>query len=206
MALPSLFILFITLVILFQYNLRKNTKIENKMKEAFWKNERDSLVVRKKDFTDEDYIHIPDTPLVLESTETFEEGDKLYYKQLVRQLNQLETLDMMNFSDMTNTEIRLAFGTANQTIVQNNEVNYNNYLKTLAKLSKLYEDYKLYPSAISILERCIAMNSDYKEHFLHLGAMYRKTNQQVSLKALITKADALESPMKKGLVDALKSL
>ncbi len=206
MAFPSFFIIFIILVVLFQYHLRKNMRIEEQAKEKFWQKEKESLIVRKKNFSQEDYIKIPDDNLPLDKVPDFSQSDLMYYKQLIHQLHQLEPLDKMNFSHLSNTDIRLQFGTANQTIIQNNETNYNNYLQVLGKLAKLYLDNNDRDMAQGILERCIAMKSDYRDHFMGLASLYADTGRRQALEDLIQKAESLESPLKKGLTQSLKSL
>lgn len=206
MAFPSFFIIFIILVVLFQYHLRKNMRIEEQAKEEFWQKEKESLIVRKKNFSPEDYIKIPDDNLDLDEKPNFNQSDLMYYKQLIHQLHQLEPLDKMNFSHLSNTDIRLQFGTANQTIIQNNETNYNNYLQVLGKLAKLYQDNDDHETAQGILERCIAMKSDYRDHYMTLASLYVETGRKQALLDLIQKAESLESPLKKGLVESLKSL
>ncbi len=206
MAVFSVFIIFIILVVLFQHHLRKNMRIEEEAKEKFWQKEKSSLIVRKKEFTESDYIKIPKDQVTFDLEPSFEKGDLMYYRQLIRKLHQLEKLDMMNFSHLSNTEVRLQFGTANQTIIQNNESNYNNYLQVLGKLAKLFADNNEHTMAIKILERCIAMKSDYRDHFILLGHLYSNSGNYVAIKELIKQAEALNSPLKKGLITSLKSL
>jgi len=205
MAFPSFFIIFIILIVLFQHHLRKNMRLENQAREQFWAKEQKSLIVRRKDFSSTDYILIPKNTLDLSQPPNLDLGEKLYFKQLLKQINALEEQDMMNFSNLTNSEIRLKFGTANQTVISNNELNYNNYLKALAIIAKFFIEYTQDEKAIDILERCIEMNSDYTDHFITLAKLYQKHSQNVKLKQLLLTASNLETPLKKGLLEKLKS-
>lgn len=64
--------------------------------------------------------------------------DGLGKANLYRQQKYLFTLlnkKMVNFSHMTNTDLRLHYGTATLTSIENYEDNYNNFIKTLYILS-----------------------------------------------------------------------
>jgi hypothetical protein len=206
MAFPSFFIIFVISIFVFQHHLRKNNKIENKAKNEFWQKERKSLVVRKKEFSKEDYI-VPDiTNLTLSIPKDMVPGDELQLKQLVKKIKDLSTHDMMNFSDLSNTELRLRFGTANQSIITNNEYTYNNFLKALASYANLMNDYNLAEESMIALEQCISLGSDFSEHFSHLGQLYINKHMQTELNSLKETANNLISLNKKGILEKLESL
>jgi tetratricopeptide (TPR) repeat protein len=113
---------------------------------------------------------------------------------------------MMNFSNLSNTEVRLKFGTANQSIITTNEYNYNNYLRTLSEYAGIMADNNNVPEAINAYEQCIALKSDYSNHFIELGKLYKTQNMSTQLKELFEKAELLESLNKKGILEKLESL
>lgn len=206
MAFPSFFIIFVILIFIFQHHLRKNIKAENKSKDEFWQKEQSSLVVRKKEFTQDDYIVPKIDELSLAVPPNMEAGDELQLKQLIKRIKDLSSLDMMNFSQLTNTEIRLKFGTANQSIVTNNEYTYNNYLKTLASYAYLMNEYSNKTESIIALEQCISLGSDYSEHFHYLAKLYLEDHSTDKYKQLIDKVNKMTTLNKKGILEKLESL
>lgn len=206
MAFPSFFIIFVILIFIFQHHLRKNMKAENKSKDEFWQKEQSSLVVRKKEFTSEDFITPNIEELSLTIPPDMDPGDELQLKQLIKRLKDLSSLDMMNFSQLSNTEIRLKFGTANQSIVENNEYTYNNYLKALASYAYLMNEYKNKAESITALEQCISIGSDYSEHFHYLGKLYLEDRKVDEYKQLIDTASKMTTLNKKGILEKLESL
>lgn len=206
MAFPSFFIIFLIIIFVFQHHLRKNRKIEEQQKQAYWSKEQASLVVRKKEFSPDDYIHPSIDTLKLDTPTSLSEAEKLYLDQLISSIKSLSTADMMNFSHLTNTEIRLQFGTANQTIITNNEQNYTLFLKALGQYAKLMLEHKEIQEATSALEECIRLNSDFSEHYIQLGIIYHSQNNSSQLEILIAKANQLNSINKKGILDKLESL
>lgn len=206
MAFPTLFILFLIGIFIFQHHLRKNMKIEDKTKDEFWRKEQSSLVVRKKEIAPEDYI-IPDiSELSFQLPEDMEPGDELQLKQLIKRIKDLSTHDMMNFSNLSNTDLRIRFGTANQSIITNNEYTYNNFLKALASYAHLINEYKHPEESIIALKQCISLGSDYSDHFVYLGQLYLDLHMPNDFSDLKTIANSLETSNKKGILEKLESL
>lgn len=206
MAFPSIFIIFVIALFVFQHHLRKNMKVEDKAKDEFWRKEQASLVVRKKEISPEDYL-VPDiSKLSFNIPEAVEPGDELQLKQLIKRIKELSTHDMMNFSDLTNTDIRIKFGTANQSIITENEYTYNNFLKALASYAHLMNDYSQKDESIMALEECVSLGSDYSDHFVLLGQLYLDNQMTSELNKLKETVSKLETSNKKGILDKLESL
>lgn len=206
MAFPTVFILFVILIFVLQHHLRKNTKLNDKAKDDFWQKEQASLVVRKKEFTPKDYIVPNIANLTLSIPEDLAPDDALQLKSLVKRIKDLSKQDMMNFNYLTNTELRLKFGTANQTIITNNENTYNNFLKALASYAFFMNDNNHINESIQALEQCIELGSDYSEHFIYLGQLYINQHLNSDLQELIDTANNLNSLNKKGILEKLESL
>ena len=206
MAFPSFFIIFIIFILVFQHHLRKNNKIERKLKDEFWQKEESSLVIRKKEIPQEYYIHSDISSLSLSIPENIDPGDKGQVKQLIKRIKDLSNQDMMNFNQLSNTELRLKFGTANQSIITNNEYTYHNFLKTLASYASLMKEYDKGDESIKALELCISLGSDYSQHFYALGQLYldqHMTSKLKHLKQIVLDRDFLNQ---KGILNKLESL
>ncbi len=193
MAFPSIFIIFVIFVVLFQYHLRKNMRQENINREQFWNNEEKSLSTRRKEFNDDDYIKPNLSKLSFPTVPSLNPGQTLHYKQVKNRLQELSSMDLMNFSNLTNTELRIRFGTANQTVITQNEANYNNFLKSLADYGHLMIEFEEINEAIVAFEECIRLGSDYSDHFLTLAQLYLQKKQRYKLTDLIEKAESLDS-------------
>jgi len=205
MAFPTVLVFLLITIVVIQIRLQKSTRLDQASKEEFWEKEQQSLVVRKKAFHAEDFIQVPEDGLELRKPSKLDQGDQLYYSQLIQTNRQLEQEDMMNFSHLSNTDLRIRYGTANQTIVAENEANYNNYLNNLAKLADIYKKYDDDSQAIAILERCIAMNSDTSKHYLALGELYHGNHMNHKLLPLIDLVEKSDLRLKKGLLESLRS-
>ncbi|WZL80664.1 hypothetical protein QBE53_12730 [Vallitaleaceae bacterium 9-2] len=193
MSFPSIFIIFIILVALFQHHLRKNMRQENQNRAQFWSKEEKSLSTRRKELHPEDYITPNLTWLTLPDIPSLEAGQKIHYQQVSKHLQELSTMDMMNFSNLTNTEVRIRFGTANQTIITQNEANYNHFLKALAEYGHLMIELEEYQEAIHAFEEAIRIGSDYSDHYITLAKLYAQHHQHQKLSDLKHKASSLDS-------------
>jgi len=192
MGFPTIFALFVIVALLFNYRLNKITRIERKAKVAYWETERDSLSVRRKDFAQEDYLRPDMTALTFPNLDV-KDYDLVLYESLKSKILALSSKDMMNFSHLTNTEIRLQFGTANQTTIADNEANYNSYLKALADYGKFMNEQGELPEAIAALEECIRMKSEYSRHYLYLAQLFSTTKNEEAFHQLCEKASYIDA-------------
>ena len=206
MAFPSIFIIFLIFVFIFQHHMRKTTRQEKLNREKFWNEEKKSLSTRRKNFSQSDYI-IPNlSKLTYPTIISIEPGQHLHYQQVTHQLKELSSMDLMNYSDLTNTEIRIRFGTANQTVIAQNEANYNRFLKVLAEYGYLMLEFEEVEEAIIAFEECVRLGSDYSNHYLTLAHLYLQKNQDYKVSKLKEKAQALNSLNKSVILKKLATL
>jgi hypothetical protein len=205
MGIPSIFILFLSLVFVLQHNLRKSKKTDQALKDQFWSKEKQSLTVRKKSFSESDYIRPSLDSLNFDKFTPSLPADRLQHQQLIQDLNRLVVLDMMNFSHMSNSEIRIAYGTANQTVVTDNEEHYNQFLKTLAKYGHFMLDHEESYEAEAAFRLAIDLGSDYTDHYLSLATLYENSNKKEAIQPLIQQANELTSLSKDSIIKKLNN-
>lgn len=203
---PLLYIWTIIAFFVFHHHLRKNAKAQEDVTKAFWKKEESSLVVRKKELVDEDFIHPSLTGDQLKGEDWYKTQDQSALFRYEQHLKELLDKPMVNFQHMSNTDLRLNFGTANLTVVREYEENWNGYLTNLFTLGK-----KLFESgetdySIQLLEEGIEMGTDNRYHFLLLGQHYKATKNHQAFDDLVVRAQSLESLTKTALLKALEDL
>ena len=202
---PSFFILFLTFLFLWIYNLRKRQKTYEAERQAFWNKEQESLVVRKKDIPAELYFQ-PDIRQLQFPELTPEHSGQAKYQKLKKQLNDSVHLPMLSLSDLTNTEIRLSFGTANQPIITQAEENYSAYLGFLYDYALFAKEQQWIDEAIAALEEAIRLKSDISKHFMLLGDLYQISSNPFGIQKLLILAEAIHSPSKAKIVEYLTNL
>lgn len=206
MAFPIVFIWFLIAIFIFRHHLRKNSKAQESLTNAFWEKEESSLVVRKKDLAPEDYIH----PTL--TADAFRDLD--YYKahhienqfRHAEYLTQLLEQPMVNFQHTTNTELRLHYGTAMITAIEAYENSFLAYTNTLFQLAKAVLEAGDHAFALLLLEEGIQVGTDNRGHFLLLAKIYKDNGEKEKLAQLLQKAKSLQSLTKEALLRDLIQL
>lgn len=206
MSFPVMFIWFLIAIFIFRHHMKKNSKATDEAHKKFWDKEEASLVVRKKDLEEKDFLHPALDPSLQREEDYFKALDD---PSLFRQQTFLFTLldkNMVNFAHISNTDLRLQYGTANLTIIEAYEDNYNNYIRTLYRLAKgLYEKGET-ELAQTYLEEGIRIGTDISGHFMLLAKIYKAQGNMEAIETLLDNAHHLESLTKNALIAELDKL
>jgi len=203
---PLLYIWTIIAFFVFHHHLRKNAKVQEDVTKAFWQKEESSLVVRKKELAEEDYLHPSLTLDQLKGEDWYKALGQSGLYRYEQHLKELLDKAMVNFQHMSNTDLRLTFGTANLTVISDYEENWNSYLTTLYTLGKKLLETGETDYGIQLLEEGVRMGTDNRYHFLLLGQHYKATKNQQAFEDLVVRASSLESLTKTALLKALEEL
>ena len=152
--------IFIVFCLVLNFYIRRNDSTQQKVMDEFWDKERKSNAVRKKDISKLDYIIIPldKIPVKLETS-----TEKAIFA--------LAEQPMLNLIGISNTDLKLEYGTANLEILTQYE---NNFLDFVA----LLPDYTLELSgagekeaALMLLEFAVSVNADSRKIDNQLAAL-----------------------------------
>lgn len=206
MGIPTIFILFLIFIFIFQHNLRKSERSINNSRRTFWEREEKSLFARKTAISPDDYIQANPESLPQFPLEYFHEiGDEQLYKLQQRCLK-LANEPMMNLSDMMNSDVRIKYGAANLGLIENYENNYNQYLRTLYKLAKGYYELNKISEAVQVLEEGIHMQTDISDHILLLGTLYQKLGEKNKFDILYNKTLEMKTLTKAKTIQGLDKI
>lgn len=198
MKIPFLASLFIFLLVLGRA-LRKNTQIMEKEQESFWQKERAANSVRKKPLDNLDYITIP-----LEQLPTTSHEEDSVVRECVETLITLSECKIVNLTGISNTDLKLTYGTANITVLTEYDQSYTLLVTTLQKWAdKLYalEDFT---SAKTVLEYAVSVNSDVTKTYLLLAEIYSLQGSSERIHELVTAAGKLTTPSGKIILRKLQ--
>lgn len=198
MNLPFLASLFVFLLVLGRL-LKKNTKIMEQQQQSFWQKERAANSVRKKPLDNLDYISIP-----MERLPQQAHTEDPVVAECVEVLNTLKECKIVNLTGISNTDLKLTYGTANITPLTEYDQNYTLLVTTLQKWAgKLYELGDL-DSARNILEYAVSVNSDITKTYVQLAEIYASQGARSSIANLIAAADKLTTPSGKIIIRKLQ--
>lgn len=144
--------IFIVFCLLLAFYIRKNDTTQQKVQDEFWEKERMSNAVRKKDISKLDYITIPldKIPVKLETS-----TEKAIFS--------LAEKPMLNFVGMSNTDLKLAYGTANLDILMEYENNFLEYVALLPDYATELADAGEIEAACTLLEAAVNANADSRK-------------------------------------------
>ena len=148
---PFLAILIVFCLILAFY-IRKNDSSQQQAMDDFLERERLSNAVRKKDITKLDYISIPldKIPVKLESS-----TEKTIYA--------LAEKPMLNFVGISNTDLKLEYGTANLEYLMECENNFLDFISILPDYANELIEAGEVESARMLLEFAVNANADSRK-------------------------------------------
>lgn len=141
--------IFIVFCLVLNYYIRKSDSSQKKVQDEFWEKELRSNAVRKKDISKLDYITIPLDKIpakLCTSTET-----KLF---------SLAEKPMLNLSGISNTDLKLQYGTANLEVLAEYDTNFLDFVALLPDYTaELIEAGEL-DTAKMLLEFAVSVNAD----------------------------------------------
>ena len=144
--------IFIVFCLILNFYIHKNDNAQQKVQDEFWEKELRSNAVRKKDISKLDYITIPLDKIPVKlctSTET-----KLY---------ELAQKPILNLNGISNTDLKLEYGTANLDILSEYDTNFLDFVALVPDYASELVDAGEKEAAIMLLEFAVSVNSDSRK-------------------------------------------
>lgn len=198
MILPF-FASFIVFCLWLSFQIKRQRKKENTLAVSFWEKEAAANNTRKKSLDDVEFITIPFDFLPMHTMPADEEAEECR-----RLLLDLKEQKIANFTGLSNTDLKLRYGTANITFLSECDQNYTILARTLQKwASVLYKNGYL-DEAKTILEFAVSTKTDISGTYALLSEIYNKTGQSEKKESLLQIAEGLQSAMKPTIVRILQ--
>ncbi len=198
---PVILGLLIIIVVLIAYEKRKSEKQQKKDSDHFWEREREANCTRRKDISALSYLTIPFDTLPFSATPESEE-----FAEIEQRLRTLSGERILNLSGKTNTELKLAYGTANLPALSQYDQNYIVLIRALSRWAVLLHNCGKDSDAVTVLEYAVQIGSDIRNDFLLLARLYADKQDLASLDSLIAHTETLTTLTKSSLLEALKEI
>ncbi len=188
MKLPVLasFIIFIGIVSLF---INKSNRKIRQMEDDFWDKELKANNVRKKSLDNLSYITID-----LDALPTETDLNNLNVTECIEILKTLSTQKIVDLSGISNTDLKLAYGTANITVLSSYDENFTLLVTTLQKWAKNLLDDGYRGEAKVVLEYAMRLQSDVGTSYRLLSNIYMEDKEDDKIVGLYVQALNLSSP------------
>ncbi len=206
MGVPVLFICFIFLIAIFQYNLQKGEAHRKKSRKRFWEFEDSSWFGRKGSIEPNYFLHPNASNLPKLTFEEFDALEMSYLFKLQETCFELAKEPMVDLSYLLNSEIRHKYGANNVNTIEGYENNYNNYIRYLYQLGKFYYEQERYTDAQLYLEEGLSVHTEISDHLILLGTLYLKNQDDVGFQKLYAHAKGIKSLTKTKILHRLDQL
>lgn len=187
--------IFITFCIVLAYYIRKNDASQEKVEEEFWEKERLSNTIRKQDISKLDYITIP-LEKIPEKLNT--PTEKIIFE--------LAEKPMLNLTGISNTDLKLTYGTANLSILSEYDTNFMDFVAILPKYIDELQEANQQDTAQMLLEFAIQYNADSRKLYQQLASIYQNHNDSEKISQLYETAEKLPELTKKAVQKDLSSM
>ncbi len=200
MHIPVFLVSIFVVILLVSLVARRNDKSYNEKEREYQDKIRRSNMTTKKDISNLDFITIPPC---LSSTSGLDSEE---IKETEKQIAELSDKKIVNFTGISNTDLKLTYGTANIDFLSEYDNNYLKLVRLVVKYSSLLIEAGMQDKAREILEFGVSVKSDVSSNYTMLASLYKEAGRIDDLEALRRSAEALSSLTKNKLLKDLDSI
>lgn len=195
----TIFATFIIFTSILSMTIKRHNRSEKKQQEQFWEREKRANQVRRKPLDDLDYVTIP-----LENLPTAVLAGDVIVQDCLDTLASLSREKIVNLAGYTNTDLKLAYGTANITALSQYDQNFTLLAQTLQKWADTLLNAGYAAETRQILEYAVlSIHSDAGTSYRLLASLYDQDGEQEKVAALYDTALSLTSPSGKTIARTL---
>ncbi|MCM1182410.1 MAG: hypothetical protein NC337_03445 [Roseburia sp.] len=180
--------------------LKRENSREAKAEQSFWEREAKANYTRRKSLDALDYITIPDDILSM-SPENMTEAIRCDLEDL----KSLSAYKIVNLTGLSNTDLKLQYGTANITILSEYDFHYTNLVTLLQRLAEKLHANGNDTLAIRTLEFAVSTGTDVGKSYYLLSELYAQYGTPEKIDGLIRSAQSLRSLTKDTIVQNLQA-
>ena len=180
--------IFIIFLIILTYYIKKGNAAQSKVQEEFWEKERKSNAVRKQDISKLDYITIPLEKIPQQLHTATEEA-----------FGALAQKTMVNLTGISNTDLKLQYGTANLAVLSEYDANFTEMVSLLPEYTTELIEAGQETAARDLLEFAVSCNADSRKIYSQLASIYKSHNEVDKLKKLMEASEALPELTKRAV-------
>lgn len=169
------------------------------MEREFWQRERAANNTRRKPLDDLNYIKLPMEIFPMELLQDVPRVED--YRQIILSLNEQP---IVNFTGLSNTELKLRYGAPNITLLTTYDQNYTLLARTLQQWAQALYDNGFSKEACQLLEFAVSTGTDVSATYRLLCRIYQENNTPEKIGALYPIAESLSSAMQKPIVRMLQ--
>lgn len=187
--------IFIVFIIILTYHIKKGDAAQAKVNEEFWEKEHKSNAVRKQDISKLDYITIP-----------FEKIPQKLETSTEKKLFAFAEKPMLNLTGISNTDLKLSYGTANLAILSEYDTNFTDFVALLPEYTSELQEAGQVDTAQTLLEFAVKCNADSRKIYEQLAYIYISQNTPDKINFLYESSEQLPDLTKKSIQTMLSTI
>lgn len=177
----------------------RNRKTTAAMEQEFWQRERAANSTRRKPLDDLNYITLPMEIFPMDLLQDIPKVED--YRQIILSLKDQA---IVNFTGLSNTELKLRYGAPNITLLTTYDQNYTLLARTLQQWAQTLYDNGYAEEACQLLEFAVSTGTDVSATYRLLIRIYQENGTPEKIDALYPVAESLTSAMQKPIVRMLQ--
>ena len=190
---------FLVFVAWLTYEISKHSRLDAEKERSFWEKEHRANNTRRKSLDDLPYIAVPLDSLFLQLLPEDEQAAE--YKETLRTLSEAR---IVNFTGITNTDLKLKYGAPNIDLLSRYDQSYTTLVRTLQKWAERLHQNGYPQEALRVLEFAVSTRTDVSATYRLLAELYIQAGQAEKIKALIPVAEGLNSSLSGHIAALLK--
>ncbi|WP_160558929.1 hypothetical protein [Parablautia muri] len=190
---------FIVFCLWLLYEIKKSRNAQEKSNEMFWQREAEANSTRRKPLDNLDYIQIPFESLPMELLK-----DDPAIAEYHDALHQLSKSPIVNFTGISNTDLKLMYGAPNITLLSRYDQSYTFLVRTLQNWAQALFEKGYIDEASQVLEFAVETHTDITATYKLLSTIYRQKGQPEKIASLIPIAESLNTSLSGHIVAILK--
>lgn len=190
---------FIVFCIWLGYEIKKHRKLEESSMDEFWEREAAANNTRRMPLDDLDYIQIPLEHLPMDIL-----ADDPQVKEYHETLTSLAGNPIVNFSGISNTDLKLTYGAPNINALTLYDQRYTILARTLQSLAAALYEKGYVQEACTVLEFAISTRTDVSASYKLLITIYKELGQAEKIPELLPIAQSLTSGLKNHIIQMIE--
>lgn len=195
----TFFASFIVFIVWLTYEISKHNRIDAAQFEEFWAKEHRADRTKAQPLDDLDYITIPFDSLPMHILPDDEQVSE--YRETLRFLS---NSPIVNFTGISNTDLKLQYGAPNIELLSRYDQNYTVLARTLNKWAAYIYEKGYVTEAREILEFAMSTKTDVSGSYKLLCQIYKEEGMPEKISGLYPVAEATNSAMKKTIFRILQ--
>lgn len=193
------------------YEIKKSNKKGDKAEKAFWAREAEADNTRKVSLDDLHYIVIPDEifkPFQNDKGEFIESDDnhEKVFADALTAFKHLKGSKIVNFSNISNTDLKLTYGAANLPELTLYDQNFVLLIRTLQSMGEYFLAKGDKETAKNMLEFAVSSGSDTISTYKLLGSIYLEEEDFTKINYLLSSASLLTGLTKGPILNYLHEI